>query len=98
MDSSPYALLGITPEADQAAIKAAYHRQLRQFPAHSHPQEFQRLRAAYETVRAAGDRRDDPLQPPPLQVSLDGEQLAAMQARLNHACRLDLQQLLRLTF
>ena len=95
---SPYALLGVTPEADPAAIKAAYYRQLRQFPAHSHPQEFQRLRAAYEMVRAAGDRRDDPLQPPPLQVGFDAEQLAAMEARLSSACRLNLQQLLRLTF
>ena len=96
--SDPYTLLGVAPEADAAAIKTAYHRKLRQFPAHSHPQEFQQIRTAYEAVRAAGASRGDPLQPGPLLVSLDAEALEAVESRVQAACKLQLTDLLRLTF
>ena len=95
--ADPYALLDLPPDADAAALKAAYHRQLRRFPAHSHPEEFQRIRAAYDSLRAAGANRDDPLQPGPLRAELDGEVLAALEARLRRTCRIDLATLLRLT-
>lgn len=95
--ADPYALLNLPPDADAAALKAAYHRQLRRFPAHSHPEEFQRIRAAYDSLRAAGANRGDPLQPGPLRAELDGEVLAALEARLRRTCRIDLATLLRLT-
>lgn len=93
----PYALLGVTPEATDAELRAAYHRKLRQFPAHSHPQEFQQIRAAYETIRAAGEHRGDPLQPGPLLAQLDPGTLAAIETDLGRRCRLSLAELLRLT-
>ncbi|MEB3244074.1 MAG: molecular chaperone DnaJ [Cyanobacteriota bacterium] len=96
--SDPYILLAVPPEATAAEIKAAYHRQLRQFPAHSHPREFQELRAAYETIRAAGEHRGDPLRPGPPRDRLDPEALAALDARARASCRLSLADLLRLTF
>ena len=96
--SDPYALLSVTPGASAAELKAAYHRQLRQFPAHSHPREFQEIRAAYETIRAAGDHQADPLRPGPLRARLDPEALDALDARLRASCRLTLVDLLRLTF
>ena len=95
--ADPYTLLGLTPEASTADLKAAYHLQLRRFPAHSHPQEFQRIRAAYEQLRAAATQRGDPLQPGPLRAELDGEVLAALEERLRRSCRIDLATLLRLT-
>ena len=94
----PYDLLDVAPEVTSAELKAAYHRKLRQFPAHSHPQEFQQIRAAYETIRAAGEHRGDPLQPGPLLDRLDPEALVAIDTRLRASCRLSLTDLLRLTF
>ena len=96
--ADPYTLLAVTPEVTAAELKAAYHRQLRQFPAHSHPREFQEIRAAYETIRAAGDHQADPLRPGPLRARLDPEALDALDARLRASCRLTLVDLLRLTF
>ena len=95
--ADPYTLLGLTPEASAAELKAAYHHQLRRFPAHSHPQEFQRIRTAYEQLRAAAAQRGDPLQPGPLIQQLDAEFLHALEARVRSSCRIDLATLLRLT-
>jgi curved DNA-binding protein CbpA len=95
--SDPYALLSVSPSATAAELKAAYHRQLRQFPAHSHPREFQQIRAAYETLRAASQQRADPLRPGPLRARLDPEALQALDSRLRASCRLTLADLLRLT-
>lgn len=97
MPTDPYSLLGVSPEASAAELKAAYHRQLRQFPAHSHPREFQQIRAAYDNLRTAGEQRGDPLQPGPLLAQLDAEALEALEARVRELCRLDLATLLRLT-
>jgi hypothetical protein len=96
--ADPYALLAVAPQASNAEVKAAYHRQLRQFPAHSHPQEFQQIRAAYDAIRAAGEHRGDPLQPGPLVAQLDQEEVASIDAGVRNACRLSLDELLRLTF
>jgi hypothetical protein len=94
----PYDLLDVAPDVTSAELRAAYHRKLRQFPAHSHPREFQQIRAAYETIRAAGEHRGDPLQPGPLLARLDPEVLDALETRLRDSCRLSLADLLRLTF
>jgi len=94
----PYAVLGVTPEADPVAIKAAYHQKLRQYPAHSHPQEFQQIRTAYEAIRAAAEHRQDPLQPGPLLIDIDQDTLAALETQARAACHLCLDDLLRLTF
>jgi len=96
--ADPYTLLAVTPEATAAELKAAYHRQLRQFPAHSHPREFQEIRAAYEAIRAAEEHRADPLRPGPMRERLDPEALAALDARVRASCHLSLAELLRLTF
>jgi hypothetical protein len=95
--ADPYALLGLTPAATAAEIKAAYHRELRRFPAHSHPQQFQQIRGGYEALRSAGDPRLDPLQPGPLRSQLDADAVAALDAQLRRSCRVELATLLRLT-
>lgn len=95
--TDPCSLLGVTSEASTAELKAAYHRALRRFPAHSHPQEFQQIRAAYDSLRAAGEQRGDPLQPGPLLSQLDAGALAALEAQVRDSCRIDLATLLRLT-
>ncbi|MDR1575100.1 MAG: DnaJ domain-containing protein, partial [Treponema sp.] len=61
MVSNHYDLLGIEPTAGPQEIKRAYFTLVRQYPPERFPEEFKRLRAAYETLsneqsRAAYDK------------------------------------------
>ncbi len=47
----PWELLGLEPDADERAAKRAYARLIRQFRPDRSPDEFKRIRAAYELVR-----------------------------------------------
>ena len=51
---SPYAVLGVGPEADDEQIRVAYLAKIKQFPPDRAPVEFERIRDAYELLR---DRR-----------------------------------------
>jgi curved DNA-binding protein CbpA len=64
----PYAVLGIERTSDEAAIKRAYFRLVREYPPERAPEKFQELRAAYDQVRTAEARSQTDLfllQPPP---------------------------------
>ncbi len=64
----PYAVLGIQRTSDEAAIKRAYFRLVREYPPEREPEKFQELRAAYEQIRSAEARSQTDLfllQPPP---------------------------------
>ncbi len=64
----PYAVLGIARTDDEAAIKRAYFRLVREYPPEREPEKFQELRAAYERIRSAEARSQTDLfllQPPP---------------------------------
>lgn len=52
-----YQVLGIERTADARAIKSAYFGLVRQFPPETHPEEFKRLRAAYEVLSDAEARK-----------------------------------------
>jgi curved DNA-binding protein CbpA len=52
--SDPYAVLDVSPEADDERIRAAYLVRIKQFPPDRSPVEFERVRDAYELLR---DRR-----------------------------------------
>lgn len=47
----PFELLGVTPENDDRDIKRAYQRLLRVYLPERHPEEFRRIREAYEAAR-----------------------------------------------
>ncbi|MFT3706247.1 MAG: J domain-containing protein [Archangium sp.] len=49
-DDDLYALLRVPPDADARDIKKAYFGLVRQFPPETHPEEFQKIRAAYDTL------------------------------------------------
>lgn len=49
--ADPYRLLGIERDADERAARSAYHRLIRRFTPEQSPDEFMRVRAAYEHVR-----------------------------------------------
>lgn len=100
--SSPYAQLGIAPEASAAEIKTAYHTRLRQYPAHSHPQDFKAIRAAYETLRQKSktpqSQQDAMLALLPLEAPLDPQLLDHLQQQATAQVQLTLADLIRLSF
>ncbi len=49
----PYEVLGVARDADARAVKAAYFALVREFPPETHPEDFQRLREAYEFLSDA---------------------------------------------
>jgi hypothetical protein len=85
---------GATP----AEIKAAYHAKLKEFPAHTHPQEFKATRAAYEALRKAPQGEADFFAPGPITAELDPELLAKLKQRATDAVDVSLEDLIRLTF
>lgn len=46
-----YVLLGINRDADERILKRAYARLIRKFKPEHHPQQFARIRAAYEAIQ-----------------------------------------------
>jgi curved DNA-binding protein CbpA len=55
----PRAILGVAPEAGDEEIRAAYLRQIKQYPPDRAPAEFERLRDAYELLRDPRRRTRD---------------------------------------
>lgn len=96
--TNPLQLLELSAAASPDQVKAAYHRKLRQFPAHSHPREFKAIRSAYETLRQAPRQEDDFLAPGPLTVSLDEAVLDQVEQRASASIDVSLSRLIRLSF
>jgi curved DNA-binding protein CbpA len=94
-----YTLLGVSPGATPTEIKAAYHRQLKAFPAHQYPQEFKSIRAAYEALRQGAKNTDeDFLKIQPAPATLDPELLRSLRAKVDTETQVSLEELMRLTF
>ncbi|MEK7830314.1 MAG: DnaJ domain-containing protein [Acidobacteriota bacterium] len=53
---NPYKTLGIERDATEAEIKQAYFGLIRQHSPEHDPEGFKRIRAAYEKLRAGGER------------------------------------------
>lgn len=98
--TSPFDRLGISPNASPAEVKAAYHAKLREFPAHTHPEEFKAIRVAYDAIRKgeATKTDDDFLKVRPLEASLDPEILKQMRDRATALVTPSLEDLIRETF
>lgn len=54
--SDPYLTLGVTATATDADIEAAYRAGVKRYPPEHHPQRFEALRSAYDTLRTRRDR------------------------------------------
>jgi len=61
----PFAVLGVAPDADEATVRAAYRRAVREHPPDRDPAGFERVRAAYERVRDPVALAYSLLDPPP---------------------------------
>ncbi|MCC6335187.1 MAG: DnaJ domain-containing protein [Myxococcales bacterium] len=53
-----YEVLGVDKAADARAIKKAYFALVRKYPPETHPEQFKKLREAYEVLSDAESRRD----------------------------------------
>jgi curved DNA-binding protein CbpA len=53
-----YEILGIDRAADERAVKKAYFALVRKFPPETHPEEFKRIREAYEVLANPQSRAD----------------------------------------
>lgn len=94
-----YDRLGIAPGATPADIKTAYHAQLKAFPAHSHPQDFKAIRAAYEALRKApAQTADDFFELKPVEAEIDSALLADLKQQAVAALDVSLKDLILLTF
>lgn len=59
-----YQILGLEPGASQIEIKKAYFKLIRQHSPESDPEQFQKIREAYERLKSAGDEPEGPVFPP----------------------------------
>lgn len=49
--ANPYAVLGLSPDADDAAVRARYLQLTREFPPEQHPEKSAAVRAAYDKLK-----------------------------------------------
>jgi curved DNA-binding protein CbpA len=97
--ATPYEQLGVTSNATPEQIKAAYHAKLKEFPAHSHPQEFKSIRAAYDAIRKGeATQSDNFLMVRPLEATLDQELLNQLRSKAIAQFEISLEELLKETF
>lgn len=93
-----YDRLEIAAGSTPAEIKAAYHAQLKAFPAHSHPEEFKAIRTAYEALRKPPQFTDDFFTLKPVEAELDDSLLAELKVQATAAVDVTLEDLIVLTF
>jgi curved DNA-binding protein CbpA len=51
MKEDPRSILEVGPEASGEEVRAAYLRKIKQYPPDRHPEEFEKVRDAYELLR-----------------------------------------------
>src|SRR5688572_11677829 len=57
-ESNFYQVLEIEPSADAHAVKKAYFRLMRKYPPETHPEQFMKLREAYEVLSDPEARKE----------------------------------------
>ena len=58
---NPYQVLHLERGARPEEVKKAYFKLVRQYPPETHPEEFKRIRAAYDKLRSPEKRRETDL-------------------------------------
>ncbi|SEH06171.1 J domain-containing protein [Candidatus Venteria ishoeyi] len=53
---SPFDILDVAEDADDASIKKAYLQQVRAYPPERYPEQFQQIRAAFEAIASKRQR------------------------------------------
>jgi hypothetical protein len=98
--TSHYDRLGLLPTATPAEIKAAYHAKLKEFPAHSHPEEFKAVRSAYDAIRKGETSQADDFffTFRPVDITPDPEVIKQLRKRVSDRLEISLEELIRETF
>jgi len=98
--TSSHERLGVSPTATPTEIKAAYHTKLKEFPAHSHPEEFKAIRSAYEAIRKGESSQADDFffMVRPLEAKLNPSDLEGLRQRVRDRLAISLDELIRATF
>ena len=52
----PFDILQVSPDSDDASIRKGYLAMVHKYPPERFPEEFQRIRAAYESIKTETDR------------------------------------------
>jgi hypothetical protein len=55
--NNPYELFGVPPHVDAQSLRRVYHRLLRRFKPEQFPEQFMRIRAAYERLKFQAEQR-----------------------------------------
>ena len=63
-----YEILGTQPDASQLEIKKAYFKMIRQYSPETNPEQFQKIREAYEHLKNAENAPKGPVFPPYVQA------------------------------
>ena len=53
---TPYEILGISEDCNDETVKQGYLLMVKRFPPERFPEDFQRIRAAYEKIKTKKDR------------------------------------------
>lgn len=94
-----YQTLGLSLNASQTEIKSAYLAKLREFPAHSHPQEFKAIRLAYEKLKKMSPTHtEDFFDPGVIQVTLDNKLISSIRQKALAKVQLSYSDIVKLTF
>ncbi|MGB8702734.1 MAG: molecular chaperone DnaJ [Thermosynechococcaceae cyanobacterium] len=93
-----YERLGLAPDATLDDVKIAYHAKLREFPAHTHPQEFKAIRVAYEALRKGSANLKDFFDPQNEKADIDPDLLAQLRQAAIAQATVSLEELMHLTF
>ena len=98
--TSSHDRLGVLPTATPTEIKAAYHAKLKEFPAHSHPDEFKAVRSAYESIRKGESSQADDFffMARPLEATLNPADLEGLRQNVRDRLEISLDELIRATF
>lgn len=51
MEQDPWSILGVSPEADDTQVRAAYMRKVKEYPPDRCGPQFERVRDAYEQLK-----------------------------------------------
>ncbi|MEA3341147.1 MAG: J domain-containing protein [Chloroflexota bacterium] len=58
MDENPYEVIGVSSTASDNEIRRAYFTLVREYPPEQSPEQFKRIRAAYEMLRDPAQRAE----------------------------------------
>jgi curved DNA-binding protein CbpA len=89
-----YERLGVPRTAAPDDIKRAYRALVRQYPPERAPEEFKRIREAYETLASPSARHDYDWKPDPAIESLIGQARKAMDSKAYEAAERHFKQVL----